>query len=226
MTTPARIDTGRHACTIGAKSLFKIINDRTPEAGEARKFFEQSKPTTQCNAVVPFKTECWLCGNGFSQTNPDFSPQCEHILPVAQGVIFLELYSSKKGTVNEAMAVEYAWAHRKCNLIKGNTVLIKGSEAKFEPDVDKIMELLNAIRRSVKIQNIEDQVASIQGVLFNVTSFINQLEDYNINLNMEVCPRKLLFKGGRKTFKRKNNGLSRRTNKHAHRKTSRSHRKL
>ena len=43
MATPVRpIDTGRHACTIGAKSLFKAINDRTPEAGEARKFFEQS----------------------------------------------------------------------------------------------------------------------------------------------------------------------------------------
>lgn len=97
MGTPQQpIDTGRHACTVGLKSLFKIINDRSPEGREARRFFEQTKTSIQCKKVLTDKTHCWLCGNSFGRPDPYLLPQCEHVLPVAQGVIFLELYSPKK----------------------------------------------------------------------------------------------------------------------------------
>jgi hypothetical protein len=205
MATPPPIQTNRHACSIGAKSLFKAINDRSPEAGEARKFFEYSRPTVQCNAVVSYKTECWICGNAFNPTYPALSPQCEHILPIAQGVIFLELYTSRKGTVTDAMKLEYDWAHAICNQVKNASVLIKGTQTNFEPDVDKIAELLQVLY-SKGIHINEEQIYHIQGKLFEITDFINKTPDYSINLLGDICPRKLVFKGGRKTFKRKHNG--------------------
>ncbi len=80
MVTPQRpIDTGRHACTIGLKSLFKAINDRSPEGKEARKFFEQTRTSTQCKRVLKTKDVCWLCGNGFGSPEPALAAQCEHV---------------------------------------------------------------------------------------------------------------------------------------------------
>lgn len=226
--TPPKIYTERHACTIGAKSLFKAINDRTPLPGEARRFFEKSKPQVQCNnTIVSEKANCWLCGNAISKTNPALLAQCDHILPIAQGVIFLQLYSSEKGTVTDAMKLEYEWAHARCNNVKNASVLITGTQSNFQPDLEKIKLLLQAITaKRIPIPNIDQRATIVASVLKKITDHINQLDDYQINLDMEICPKALVFQGGRKTFRRKNNGVSRRTNKHTNRKTSRSHRKL
>lgn len=226
--TPGQpIVTGRHACTVGLKSLFKIINEQSPEAGKARHFFEQTKTSLQCERVVSRKETCWLCGNPFNDAIPDLKAQCEHVLPVAQGVIFLKLYNTKTAGLKEAEAVrlEYEYAHAICNRIKSDVVLIKGSPTTgFQPDVDKIMSLISTIR-GYRIPIADKRVFDIQGRLFQVTEYINQLPDYTINIDMELCPRKLEFLGGRKTFKRKHNGISRRANKYAHRKAPKSHRK-
>jgi hypothetical protein len=206
MGTPSQpIVTGRHACTIGLKSLFKVINEYTPESKEARRFFELKKTAYQCKKVLTARTHCWICGGGFESPEPRFAPQCEHVLPVAQGVIFLELYGSRNRDVTPAMELEYEWAHAVCNNAKSSTVLIKGEEANFQPDVDKITALLSTLQyKGVPIT--ENQLSYMISRLKKVTDYINTLPDYSINSG-EFCPRKLTF-AGRKTFRRKNNGRS------------------
>ena len=225
MNTPvAPIVTERHACTVGLKSLFKIINERSPEGKEARSFFERTKTSTQCKSVIPYKSECWLCGNPFQSANVWFSPQCEHILPVAQGVIFLELYNARFKNINDAVKLEYEWAHAICNNLKNDSVLIKGTEGAFEPDVDAIHNLLTKIHEK-GIPMDEEQILHVQGRLFQITEYINKLPDYNINTT-SLCSRKLVFKGGKK-LKRKHNGKSvRRIAAKGHGSNSRTHRKI
>ena len=94
---------------------------------QARKFWEPSSPTTQCNNVFitgPFKngTICYICGMEINKAaaaagvaaaadNTDDSddsdengkdgrnPECEHILPIGLAIIYLGLYSpSFKGS--------------------------------------------------------------------------------------------------------------------------------
>lgn len=225
METPGPIHTNRHACTVGLKSLFKLINDQSPEAGEARKFFEHTRPSIQCKKVLTEKDVCWLCGGKFTSPDPSFKPNCEHVLPIAQGVIFLELYSSKSaGVITEAMQLEYEWAHAVCNQVKNATVLIKGESGSFEPDKTKITALLEAIR-SKDVPIAEKQDESINKRLTKVTDYINRTPELMINTT-ELCPRKLIFKGG-KTFNRKHNGRSiRKTTVRRNVATSRTYRKV
>ena len=88
---------------------------------QARKFWEPSSPTTQCNNVFitgPFKngTICYICGMEINkvaaaanESNTDDSddsddidengkdgrnPECEHILPIGLAIIYLGLYST------------------------------------------------------------------------------------------------------------------------------------
>lgn len=215
--TPPKIYTERHACTIGLKSLFKAINDRTPLPGEARSFFEDTKPQIQCNkTIVSEKTNCWICGNEFSKVDPNLFPQCDHILPISQGVIFLELYSKKTGTVTDAMKLEYEWAHARCNRIKNDSVLMNGTQSNFQPVLPGIKLLLQAIvDKGTPIPDIDKRAEIVEGVIKKITDHVNQLEDYQINLNMKICPKTLVFQGGHKTFKRKNNGnVSKGSGKH------------
>lgn len=225
MATPAPIHTGRHACTVGLKSLFKLINDRSPEGRQARKFFEQTKTTVQCQRVLTTKDFCWLCQGKFESPDPRLKPNCEHVLPIAQGVIFLQLYSSKHADITEAMELEYEWAHAICNNVKNSTVLIKGEESNFQPDVEKIEELIKKLRSNgVTIQ--DDQVFNIQGRLMAVTDYINKNPDLAIN-NSELCPIRLIFKTGGKSSKRKHNGrIVRKTTVRRNVATSRTHRKI
>lgn len=194
METPKRpIETGRHACTVGLKSLFKIINDRSPEGREARRFFEQTRTSLQCKRVLTAKDFCWLCGGGFDRPEASLAPQCEHVLPVAQGVIFLELYSARRGDITEAMTLEYEWAHATCNNLKNDTVLITQDAKGFLPDVDKINVLLNQIRgKGIPVP--KNQIESVQGRLFTVTDHVNKMPDFSINYS-GVCPRPLVFAG-------------------------------
>ena len=55
--------------------------------------------------------------------------QCEHILPVCSGLMFLELASTLtqkvSHTVKEMVKLEYRWSHSLCNGIKSDRSLIK-----------------------------------------------------------------------------------------------------
>jgi len=89
-----------------------------------------------------------------TKENPTgIEPTCDHVLPVAQARFFLDLYNpSIKPISPESQAVlklEYEWAHRYCNEVKGDTPYIKNigtdEEPVWEPDTDAMTEDLNRI---------------------------------------------------------------------------------
>lgn len=211
METPPRpITFNRNPCSVGLKTVFKAINDRSPQGREARKFFEGIKTSIQCKDVVGPRSDCWICGGKFIDSHTWYSAQCDHILPVAQGVIFLDLYSKRTRDPTTAMKLEYDWAHAICNNIKNDSVLIKGDESNFDADIDKIVELLNKIKaKGVPISNQEAQLLKIQSKLMDITNYIDHLPNYEINLPGASCPIPIQFnRTGGKTFKRKSNGKS------------------
>ena len=108
------------------------IDDWVKSGKTVRQIFELSKPTTQCNNTISSSTgkKCWLCGIAFDETLPALKPVCEHVLPIAQAVFFLQLYSNRESRdqdIPEVMREEYDWAHQYCNLKKSDQVFIKES---------------------------------------------------------------------------------------------------
>lgn len=104
-----------------------------------RKIWELSSPTTQCVKTIgsaTIDTKCWLCGLNLFDSIDALKPVCEHILPIAQAVYFLELYSvSKKELevdISEIVSLEYSWAHTLCNSIKNSSLFIRQSSKKVE----------------------------------------------------------------------------------------------
>ena len=74
--------------------------------------------------------------------------ECEHILPIAQAVIFLQLYNSKKDKTHESLKLEYGWAHVVCNQEKGNMCPLIIRDNNFVVDYDQITYLLEKIYNS------------------------------------------------------------------------------
>jgi hypothetical protein len=80
-------------------------------------------------------------------------PSCEHILPIAQARFFLDLYKPSSEPVSpqtqEVRRLEYNWAHRYCNEVKGDSQYIEnvGTETDpvWGPDMDIVTEDLNKI---------------------------------------------------------------------------------
>jgi hypothetical protein len=124
----------------------------------ARNVYETSTPTTQCRRVIGEPSSCWICGVSFA---PRFTahlggPQCEHILPIVQAIMYLGLYShehykslspSEKATYLDHLRLEYGWAHAKCNYLKKAAVYIgyNPGTGRYEVTADKIKGLLNNI---------------------------------------------------------------------------------
>lgn len=153
--------------TTWAVKLFgpKIIQRMITDVKSIRYMFAPQNNTRQCViAGIPSPEEqqtCWLCG--LTMFNPDGNKndviECEHILPVIQAVLFLELGLSRPPEVtdDEALKLEYAWAHATCNHPKNNTVFIKEvinpttkSIIGWESDNADIEKTLNAIYVKLK----------------------------------------------------------------------------
>ena len=151
------------------KTLFpKDVLDAWGKPGRA--IYEGSSPTTQCNNTVKPVTEntlCWLCGIKLDTSETivenGMKPICEHVLPIAQAVFFLGLYSTRKIQPSEGMPdipdeiikLEYEWSHEVCNGEKSNIVLIKEESLSdgtpsWSPDTDAITALLNKIENSTR----------------------------------------------------------------------------
>lgn len=181
-------------CNVSLKTLFTHIYDQTPEAKEARRKFEGSTKTRdQCKSVL--KTEpdiCWICGTKIDNTLPPrnmFYSDCDHILPVAQGFVFLDLYSKSKGTIDDAMKIEYGWAHSICNNKKNSIVLMKESDVDmYSPDDEKIEKLLISLKPVIKDLNIITQKTVVSNKIKVITDYINSLPDFNVNVRGDVCP--------------------------------------
>jgi hypothetical protein len=81
------------AKTIFGEDTVKKLMDR---GINPRKLWSLSTNITQCNNVIgTHKGNCWICETPIRNVK-GLAPECEHILPVAQAVIFLSLYSAKR----------------------------------------------------------------------------------------------------------------------------------
>lgn len=80
-------------------------------------------------------------------------PSCEHILPIAQARFFLDLYNPAIAPISpelqQVRKLEYEYAHRYCNEVKGDGQYIKNigtdEEPVWGPDMDAMTEDLNKI---------------------------------------------------------------------------------
>jgi hypothetical protein len=114
--------------------------------GTVRKIFEQEDPEDQCNGTIGEAgvRPCWICGMEIDPTethptkaqiaagkttNP-FAPECEHILPIAQAAIFIDLFKRTpegiSGDRSYIYELEYDWAHSACNQTKSDEVYVDG----------------------------------------------------------------------------------------------------
>jgi hypothetical protein len=112
--------------------------------GTVRKIFEQEDPEDQCNGTIGEAgvRPCWICGMDIDPaethptkaqiaagktTNP-FAPECEHILPIAQAAIFIDLFKRTpegiSGDRSYIYELEYDWAHSACNQTKSDEVYV------------------------------------------------------------------------------------------------------
>lgn len=138
-----------------------VINCLKEKYGGLRKFVEPSNPGTQCDNVVggyiSGETPCWICGIPIESTNDQYyllAPECEHIFPIAQALIFTGLYATPiydsfkltkdKDNYVKELRKEYRWAHRICNQVKNDTHFISFNDKtkKFFTDTEKINEFL------------------------------------------------------------------------------------
>ena len=146
---------------------------------QARKIFELSGPTTQCENVIgklkdsKFEdgkwtgTPCYICGGAIVKNAPELGDnledlsglfgQCEHVLAVAQAVLLYQLYNdSDKSKLNKEEATrvffqqEYKWAHTICNLEKSNKQLIVIEKGVFKLNEEGVNSLLDSISVSTR----------------------------------------------------------------------------
>lgn len=125
----------------------------------ARDFLEKTGATTQCNNVIgPWKGKsCWICKFPIPDVQPmGFSPECEHVLPVAQAIFFVGLYQSPEDQANpkwmEALKLEYGWAHRVCNQEKrdAHPVYLDPTTQTWKVSRKQVELLLKTILKSKK----------------------------------------------------------------------------
>lgn len=170
-----------------------------------RKIYESMSPRNQCKLTIGNTTQektCWICGFKFDNRYQPMLPACEHVLPIAQAIFFLGLYSTRDrlndvDTGNIIFQLEYEWAHRGCNLVKGDRVLIREdidlthNTPVWKVDSSKVEELLTDIMttKTIQLGTIQRQIAvdptkwlennkkSMGDRLQKVTDFISRPSD-------------------------------------------------
>jgi len=138
------------------------------EYKNARDWWERADAIQQCKNTIGEKVmsdECYICGLKLNEdTGAKKTPECEHILPVFQGALFLNLYRSeykdimtrannqeplteKEQHIYDTLMLEYKWAHRCCNQIKSNISFLTfdPKEDQFRLDFASSKKILNGI---------------------------------------------------------------------------------
>jgi len=129
---------------------------------QVRDFFERSSPITQCDNVIGKAAgqNCWICG-GLVQIGVDngLQPECEHVFPIAQALVFTGLYESNffdslsdsvSHPYKKGLQMEYRWAHRICNQVKNDSHFIALNDGIFSIDNSKINTFLSKITNTTK----------------------------------------------------------------------------
>lgn len=180
----------------------KIINT-------VRDIWELSTPTTQCENIIgktTSTTKCWICNLPLG-SEEGLTPECEHVLPIAQAVLYLGLFSVsavKKifpaemfvlpGETSNALKLEYRWAHRVCNQIKNDDSYLDYNQktGKYVVNGDKIRDLLKRIKT-----NTRSYGAAIKPLLKDLTgtSAISTFQTVCDYLNNYNAPKLLEFAG-------------------------------
>jgi hypothetical protein len=137
-------NSGEYALKALAEQVFgtKVVEILKEKKMTYRDIWETSSPTTQCGNTIGDAVDgvsvCWLCGYVIDISVEALRPECEHVLPVGQALVFLDLYkhSVHKGDVSKELdkmlKLEYRWAHSVCNRIKSDTNFL-GFNSKGEP---------------------------------------------------------------------------------------------
>jgi len=192
---PRKLDQEIRGLTALAEGVFgkQIIDDVKQRGITVRELWELSSPTVQCNAIIgPYtlrKTPCWICGLPIQKIS-GLTAECEHILPVAQAVMYLRLYSGRTG-IQESMRYEYDWAHVVCNQEKSDSSpLYYTATSEFAINRDEIKRILRNIYTSHRqdsgaIKNqllytfrtidsfIADRIDKVQEKYSRIIDFIN-----------------------------------------------------
>lgn len=159
-----------HVFKLGTQATFTYNDDSVDIYSAARNWFERADATQQCENTAPGKKDhlkqtdlCYICGLPLILNGKQNGPlECEHILPVAQACLFLDLYRSeyknimKSGNSNlssleqqikQNLSVEYNWSHQCCNQIKSSISFVKFDEIqnKFVLDMDSSTKILKGI---------------------------------------------------------------------------------
>jgi hypothetical protein len=185
---PYKLSTGNIDLT--AVSMTKLINQlygedmvskwknssKRPRYG--RHAYEISSATTQCMNTIGRAEDsggCWICGFAFNDEIPYMRPNCDHILPVAQAVFFLGLYSTRKVIPNEMpelkdtiYKLEYAWAHGACNILKSNINFI---QEKIDPVHKTPIWTVNQENIDYLLKNIQStKTADLSAIVSQITN--------------------------------------------------------
>jgi len=146
---------------------------------DVREIWNISTNTTQCNNVigkVNAETPCWICGLKIDASDPGMSPECEHVLPVAQAVIYLSLYSAKKkhNTTPERTVrkMEYGWAHTVCNQDKSDICCMVNAGNKAAVSDRNIKYILKKIYTSNRADSVKIK-SEVKALYPTLDSFID-----------------------------------------------------
>ena len=138
----------------------------------ARDFFESMGIDAQCKAtanadptIKKTRNVCYICQQELKHDKDMISkPQCEHILPIVNAILYTGLIQTHGGRGKAAkyvynpieqqlLRLEYRWSHACCNLIKNddNWVTVDDNNI-YIPDRDSIRKSLNKIYDSANTE--------------------------------------------------------------------------
>jgi hypothetical protein len=182
-----------------AEQIFgtKVVDILKDKKMTYRDIWETSSPTTQCGNTIGDAVDgvsiCWLCGFAIDMSIDAFKPECEHVLPVGQALVFLDLYkhSVHKGDISKELAqmlkLEYRWSHSVCNRIKSDTnflgfnskgapIILEGVITNYLSEIySKSDDLKSLVGRGKSVNDWnKSRLADISKQLNSISKFINE----------------------------------------------------
>lgn len=170
------------------KGIFgnKLVNDwkKSGRNRVGRQIYELASINSQCIETIGdahVAKDCWICGFPLDLRSPhqrsnELKPSCDHVLPIAQAVFFLGLYSTRHRTEHEnthgnfkkkILTLEYAWSHLGCNIEKQHIVLIKetihNDAPIWSPNEHNISKMLTDIVKSSHTNEVKEQITRYEG---------------------------------------------------------------
>lgn len=138
-------------------TAFLEWQDRQAKAGKAAsarsaRSLLETGAQGQCIGTIgePTRdTQCYICGFKLGPED-GLTPECEHVLAIAQALLLYNLYRSGDKKNDEFLKKEYRWAHQLCNQEKAADNIIRYDSAtkRFSADPNQIGKLLDKISTS------------------------------------------------------------------------------